>query len=247
MLPLALSSTFFILASAAAIAITFAIALWLRSTLSAPNEKMAHLAVCGLAAGNVVFSLVIGAIALSATINIEHLRKPHVDAGCNVASADMTASIDGIVPDSRVETEGLFTLKREENFKLGLSKISDYNDDFRGLIELMMIPAGLAFLIVVRFLFSLREERLRATMPRAAIAIASVASAVIGVTLSHHLLFNIVNGQLSLLGSGLAYCYDYFAEAYSDLFWIIAFSGAVSLIALAVLPEAVRLNYQEKD
>ncbi len=248
MLPFALSSTYFIVASAAAVAITFATALWVRARFAPATERTANLVAGGLAAANFGIALAIGAIALTATINVDSLRKPVVDGGCNIVSrSTISAVVDGVEIDPRSQQKGRFSLKREDNFILGMNKISEYNNHFRDLIELIMIPVGISFLVIVRFMCNCSRIKLWNIIPRAAISMSSVGASVVGVTLSHHLLFSISNRQIYYLGSGAAYCYDYFAEPYSHLFWNVAFSGALSLIALATLPEAVRLNYQEKE
>ena len=128
----------------------------------------------------------------------------------------------------------------------GFGKFTEYHDHFRGLIGLSAIPVGILILVLARFLFASELHTLYSVLPRIAVALALGSSSFVSLLASNHLLFIIINSQLSLLGSGYAYCYATFVTVYTDLFWMIVFSGTVALMGLVVLPEALRLSYQHQ-
>ncbi|MEM9762498.1 MAG: hypothetical protein AAF968_08325, partial [Pseudomonadota bacterium] len=114
-----------------------------------------------------------------------------------------------------------------------------------GLIGLASVALGLAVVSVARFLFATENRMLYPVLPRAATSLALLATAFVSLVAAHHLLFLIVNGQLSLLGSAFAYCYANFADLYIELFWMIVIAGIAALVGLLVLPEALRLTYSK--
>ena len=140
------------------------------------------------------------------------------------------------------------SLSREAVFMEGLSKFAEHDNYLRGLIGLTAIPVGILILVLTRFLFAAASQirALYSVLPRAAAAMALGSASFVSLLASHHLLFTIVNTQLLLLGSGYAYCYAAFAGVYTDLFWMIVFSGTAALAGLVVLPEALRLSYQQR-
>lgn len=139
---------------------------------------------------------------------------------------------------------GEFHIRREDLFKIGLDKSSEYHDYLEGLLGLAAIAVGVGIVTTARFFFAAGRRAVYPVLPRASVALGLATCSFVALVASHHLLFIIVNAQFSLLGSGYAYCYANFWPVYRDLFWMIVFAGTSAIGGLLVLPEALRLSYR---
>jgi len=179
------------------------------------------------------------------TLDVSDLRTGYVTDDCQITTnTHLLAIVEGqrghINP-----SKGDFQIRRERLFEAALDKVSEYHDYFEGLIGLAAIVVGLVIVTTVRFCFANGNRMTDLVLPRAAAALGLATCGFVALIAAYHLLFIIINGQLSLLGSGNAYCYENFAQVYKDLFWMIVFAGATAIGGLLVLPEALRLNYRK--
>ena len=187
-------------------------------------------------------------ITAEGTPNYSALTYAYLPEACQIAGEPRLWQSLPLGSPPRNAGSDEISLSREAIFMEGFAKFAEYDDYLRSLIGLTAIPVGILILVLARFVFASTSQirALYSVLPRAAIALALGSSSFVSLLASHHLLFTIVNTQLSLLGSGYAYCYAAFAGVYTDLFWMIVFSGTAALAGLMVLPEALRLSYQQK-
>lgn len=179
-------------------------------------------------------------------LDISDLKYPSLPTACEFAGETRLWPSQPVGSTPRTPHSDEINLSRRALFMEGFGKFAEYHDYFRGLIGLVAIPVGSLVLVLTRFLFATERAVIYSVLPRAATALALGSSSFVSLLASHHLLFSIINGQLSLLGSGYAYCYATFAAVYTDLFWMIVFSGTGALTGLVVLPEALRISYQQQ-
>ena len=182
-------------------------------------------------------------ITATGTIDTSTLKHPYVSNHCELSAQTYLL---GVVHGEHGDIDpkkGDFQIRRESIFMAGLNKITEYHAYFERLIGLAAIAVGVVIVTSARFLYAADRQGLHSALPRAAAALGFATSSFVALVASYHLLFLIINGQLSLLGSGYAYCYANFSLVYRDLFWMILFSGASAIAGLLVLPEALRFTY----
>ena len=80
----------------------------------------------------------------------------------------------------------------------GLGKFAEYHDYFEGLIGLAAIVVGILVVTTTRFFFSTDTRAVYAVLPRATATLALAGCSLVSLVASHHALFVIINGQLSL-------------------------------------------------
>lgn len=199
--------------------------------------------------GAVGLVLVAGTAALAGvlvtaqgTLNVRDLRTGYVSKECRITTnTHLLAYVDG-QPGSINPSPDDFQIRRERLFEAALDKVSEYHDYFEGLINLAAIAVGIVIVTTARFFFAADKRVVELVLPRGGTALGFAACSVVALIAAYHLLFVIINGQLSLLGSGNAYCYANFEPVYSDLFWMIVFAGTTAIGGLLVLPEALRIS-----
>ena len=196
-----------------------------------------------LAAGTATLAGIL--VTAQGTLSVDYLRTGYVSAECRITTnTHLLAYVDG-QRGSINPSPGDFQIRRERLFEAALDKVSEYHDYFEGLISLAAIAVGIVIVTVARFFFANDKRVVHLVLPRAATALGLAACSIVALIATYHLLFIIINGQLSLLGSGNAYCYANFEPVYSDLFWMIVFAGTTAIGGLLVLPEALRIRNWE--
>lgn len=179
------------------------------------------------------------------TVQRSGLMSGYVTEHCELSSSThLLGVVDGVFAEVDPSPHD-FQIRREDIFTTGLAKFSEYHGYFQGLIGLAAIVVGIVIVTTARFLVATDNREIYPLLPRAALALALGGCSFVALIASHHLLFIIINCQLSLLGSGYAYCYANFASVYEDLFRMIVFAGTAAIIGLLVLPEALRLSYEK--
>lgn len=199
----------------------------------------------------------IGAISLFASIytlgaHVEtkgYIDVPTLRVTCNVVDAEVISALrlptGSISPNTKNEEIPNFELKPEDNVKAGMSKMAELNGYTRELSRLASIPAGLAFVFLLRFAYSSPIGAMMRILPRASVSAAFVGGSILALLTSHNLIFSIVNAQVTILGSGMAFCYNDFSKVYSQVFFIIEAAALLAIAAMITLPEGVRLNYSQ--
>lgn len=197
----------------------------------------------------------IGSIALFASIftlgaHIEtkgYIGVPTLRVTCNVVDAKVISALKspsgGISPSTENQEITSFELNPEDNVKAGMSKMTELNGYIRELARLASIPVGLAFVFLLRFAYSSPIGIVMQILPRVSVSAAFVGGSILALLTSHNLLFSTVNAQVSILGAGMAYCYNDFAPIYSQVFFITEAAALMAIAAMIALPEGVRLNY----
>ena len=183
-------------------------------------------------------------ITAAGTLDISVLQFAYISDVC-----ELSESPHGVIQGSLGSADPGpydFRIDREEIFMVGLGKFAEYHDYLEGLTNLAAIVVGVLVVTTARFFFGTEGGAIYAVLPRAATTLALASCSLVSLVASHHVLFITINGQLSLLGSGYAYCYANFAPVYTDLFWMIVFTGTSAVTGLLLLPESLRLRYQEQ-
>ena len=180
-------------------------------------------------------------------LNVSDLKFASLPSACELVGETRLWPSLPVGSAPREPRSDVINLSRQALFMEGFGMFAEYHDYFQDLIDLSTIPVGILILVLTRFLFASELRMLYSVLPRIAIALALGSSSFVSLLSSNHLLFIIINAQLSLLGSGYAYCYAAFANVYTGLFWMIVFSGTVALMGLVTLPEALRLSYQQRN
>ena len=185
-------------------------------------------------------------VTAAGTLDISVLQFAYISDVCELSESPQ---LRGVIQGSLGGVDPLphdFQIDREKIFMIGLGKFTEYHDYLEGLTNLSAIVVGVLVVTTARFFFGTEGDAIYAVLPRAATTLALASCSLVSLVSSHHVLFVTINGQLSLLGSGYAYCYANFAPVYMDLFWMIVFTGTSAVIGLLLLPESLRLRYQEK-
>ena len=252
MVELAAPYDFFSLALASVVLVIafFAVGLVLRRCCLAERDSrgLSLRPIHALVFGSCAAALAGALVTARGTPDYSALTYAYLPKACQIAGEPrLWQSLPPGSPSRRAGSDEI-SLSREAVFMEGLGKFAEHDDYLRGLIGLTAIPVGILILVLTRYLFAAASQirALYSVLPRAAVALALGSSSFVSLLASHHLLFTIVNTQLLLLGSGYAYCYAAFAGVYTDLFWMIVFSGTAALAGLVVLPEALRISYQQR-
>lgn len=201
---------------------------------------------------------IIGLIALFGSVatltehvsSEKYIEKPNLRATCNIVAATKIQANTrpkgkNISSSTKIPKIPGFEIEPEENVKAGMGKISEVNSYLKELSKLATIPVGLAFVVLLRYAFSSAAKDVNNRLYRVGASAALVAGSILALLASHNLTFSVIAAQVSILGAGIAFCYDDFATVYLQAFYIIEAAALLAISAIAVLPEGLRLKYSE--
>lgn len=202
--------------------------------------------IIGLVLAGCVATFVGVLVTATGTLDISVLRFAYISDVCELSELPHLGAVIQGSPGSVDPGPQDFQIRREAIFMVGIGKFAEYHDYMEGLTNLAAIAVGVLVVTTARYFFATGTDAIYSVLPRAATTLALASCSLVSLVASHHVLFVTINGQLSLLGSGYAYCYANFAPVYTNLFWMIVFTGTCAVIGLLLLPEALRLRYQEE-
>lgn len=202
-----------------------------------------------ITATSIAFLVIYCGLSVSQSIDVNPVFElEHLAANCRISALGMVTTLGAGAASPDINTSNwTFAIDSEDMFKAAIGFTSDFHDTISGLIKLGAAVVALTFVMISKFIFESVKIDNTYISARAAFSTALVIGGIASLVSAQHLLFMIVNGQLDILFSGRAFCYQNFTALYSDLFLFVVVIGLSCVVAILILPECLRFHFQAKE